>query len=117
LDDLFYASDYINKNTFAEFLQKVVELFETHIPELPLQFIIFTHDDVIFESAIDAVETHAYKLETSTEIKNGKRLIEKTIIGRFYNPDDKEDSLSYYNMNNPFWNLIYELPQNKTKSA
>jgi hypothetical protein len=55
MDDLFYASDFINKHSFSKFIIQVINLFYKYTPNLPLQFVIFTHDDLIFKSAIDSL--------------------------------------------------------------
>ena len=34
IDDLFYGSDFVSKNTFSEFIQKLILLFKKHTPEM-----------------------------------------------------------------------------------
>ncbi|MDD4544544.1 MAG: hypothetical protein PHP27_01795, partial [Bacteroidales bacterium] len=60
MDDLFFASDFISKNSFSSFLKKIIHLFYKYTPEMPFQFILFTHDDLIFRSALDAVDYFNY---------------------------------------------------------
>ena len=52
LDDIFYASDFENRATIESFLKEIFKAFKTYTPDLPLQLILFTHDQLIFESAI-----------------------------------------------------------------
>ena len=112
IDDIFFASDFISKNSFAEFLQKVIRLFYKQTPEMPLQIILFTHDDLIFRSAIDAVES--FNIESEEEEicdENRQPLIEKTMIGRFFNPIDKDPHPSVLPNNDRYWNLLYCVPK------
>src|SRR5690606_27010204 len=52
LDDIFYASDFENRATVETFIEALFKMFEDFTPDLPLQLILFTHDQLIFESAI-----------------------------------------------------------------
>lgn len=52
LDDIFYASDFENRATVEIFIEALFKMFEDFTPDLPLQLILFTHDQLIFESAI-----------------------------------------------------------------
>lgn len=52
LDDIFYASDFENRATVENFIEVLFKMFEDFTPDLPLQLILFTHDQLIFESAI-----------------------------------------------------------------
>lgn len=56
LDDVFYASDFENRTSVEMFLKQVFYAFKTYTPHLPLQLILFTHDQLIFESAIKVVK-------------------------------------------------------------
>jgi predicted nucleic acid-binding Zn-ribbon protein len=56
LDDVFYASDFENKTSIESFLKQVFNAFKTYTPDLPLQLILFTHDQLIFESAIKVIK-------------------------------------------------------------
>ena len=56
LDDVFYASDFENRTSVEMFLKQVFNAFKTYTPDLPLQLILFTHDQLIFESAIKVVK-------------------------------------------------------------
>ncbi len=57
LDDIFYASDFENRATIEEFIIKLFELFKEFTPDKELQLILFTHDQLIFESIIKASMT------------------------------------------------------------
>ncbi len=54
LDDIFYASDFENRTTIESFIGKLFAIFKEYSPEIPLQLIIFTHDQLIFESCLKA---------------------------------------------------------------
>ena len=56
LDDVFYASDFENRTSIEMFLKQIFKAFKTFTPDLPLQLILFTHDQLIFESAIKIVK-------------------------------------------------------------
>ncbi|MBU1098676.1 MAG: hypothetical protein KKB34_19545 [Bacteroidetes bacterium] len=54
LDDIFYASDFENRVTVEKFIKALFRIFFHYTPDLPLQLILFTHDQLIFESAMKA---------------------------------------------------------------
>lgn len=96
IDDLFYGSDYVSKNTFSDFIQKIIRLYEKHTPHMPLQIILFTHDDFIYKSAIEGIE--------NLSMENEKRYLNNTIISRMFAVDDKEVAET---SDFKYWNLIY----------
>lgn len=106
MDDLFFASDFISKNSFSLFLQKIIALFYKYTPDMPLQFILFTHDDLIFRSALDAVDDFCLKIGA----ENSKRLGDKTFLARMFSLDDKGNPETM-NDGRKYWNLIYTLPK------
>lgn len=55
LDDVFYASDFENRSTVERFIKKLFDLFKKHTENIPLQLVLFTHDQQIFESTIKVV--------------------------------------------------------------
>jgi len=55
LDDIFYASDFENRATVERFIKELFEIFNRYTPSLELQLILFTHDQLIFESAVKAI--------------------------------------------------------------
>jgi len=121
LDDIFYASDYLNKTTFINFLNRLIQLFKKHTPELPLQFILFTHDDMIFQSALDAIEMHNDK-ELTEQLKKEKFFItpeseiilkERTIFARLFKAEDKDDNPSVLHDDSKYWNMLYKLSEVK----
>ena len=61
LDDIFYASDFENRATIERFIKELFDIFKKYTPDLELQLILFTHDQLIFESAIKA--TAAMKID------------------------------------------------------
>lgn len=112
MDDLFYASDFVSKHRFSKFITKVIELFYKYTPELPLQFILFTHDDLIFRNAIDALNRNAIAIEIENiNEENRQPLLKRTIIGRIFNPLDKNNlSKTIIGDEKSIYNLLYELP-------
>ena len=113
IDDIFFASDFISKNSFAEFLQKVIQLFYKQTPDMPLQIILFTHDDLIFRSAIDAIDNVSFENQEEDFCDDNKYpLSEKTIIGRFFDPKDKDPITSMFDRGEEYWNLLYCIPKN-----
>jgi tRNA U34 5-methylaminomethyl-2-thiouridine-forming methyltransferase MnmC len=88
LDDIFYASDFENRTTVEHFLKHIFKAFKEYTPEMPLQLILFTHDQLIFESAIKVVK----------EIEGSDIGFAK--LFPYTEADDKGD----------FKNLIYKFP-------
>lgn len=105
MDDLFAGSDFVSKNSFSVFLMKVIELFYKHTPDLPFQFILFTHDDLIFRSAIDAIDHFKVKENDELCSENKIPLNERTEIGRIFNIDQKDDQ------DGNFVDALYRLPK------
>jgi hypothetical protein len=103
MDDLFFASDFISKNSFSDFIKKIIHLFYKYTPEIPLQMILFTHDDIIFRSSIDAI----YEFKDD----NCEDLVNNTILARMFNVSDKDEKPKTFNDNNQYWSLLYELPK------
>jgi hypothetical protein len=84
LDDVFYASDFEHRATIERFIKRLFELFQKHTPNIPLQLILFTHDQMIFESAISATYQNEissiqfaklFPYQDSNEIEGYKNLI------------------------------------------
>jgi len=88
LDDVFYASDFENRTTIEEFVIKLFELFKEFTPAKELQLILFTHDQLIFESIIKA-----------TSIKN----IENILFAKLFRYEEAE-------LEGDYLNLVYRLP-------
>lgn len=105
VDDIFSSSDYENRNKFAKFVKKVIELFDKYSKDLPLQLIIFTHDSLIFRSTMDAI----YKM--------GSPYISQTKFGRLFVPEDKDENVSFDCDGNKFWNLVLFINDNSVVKA
>jgi len=114
LDDIFYASDYNSKNTFRKFLLNVINIFRKFNSEMPFQFILFTHDELVFDSALDAI----------AEFENGKTQLPKeqiedaewktsiqnrTIFARLFSAIDLEQ-IPTESQYGAFWDLSYKIP-------
>lgn len=100
-DDVFYASDYKNRNQVVKFISKIHKahnLIFTGPNAMPLQFICFTHDELI----IDAFHTASREKE-NPEMKD-------TIFGRLFHFEevDKKTDLQKIG-DNEFINLYYKL--------
>ncbi|SIS86045.1 hypothetical protein SAMN05421766_104441 [Zobellia uliginosa] len=65
LDDIFYASDFENRATVETFIEALFKMFGDFTPELPLQLILFTHDQLIFESAVKVLSEKRSKHDTA----------------------------------------------------
>ena len=108
IDDIFYSSDFVNKHTFAEFIINVIKLFTKHTPDMPLQFILLTHDDLIFKCAIDGLSYFDVQAQNEEML-----ILDKTLIGRYFSPTDKDKTPSkIVETDKLYWNLLYKLPQN-----
>jgi hypothetical protein len=59
LDDIFYASDFENRTNIEGFLENVFKIFERFTPDMPVQLIMFTHDQLIFESVLQVTPQSA----------------------------------------------------------
>lgn len=110
MDDLFFASDFISKNSFSIFFQKIIELFYKYTPDMPLQFILFTHDDLIFRSALDAIDDYSIIAISDLHNENKMSLSDKTFITRMFDIKDK-DSPAISNEGTKYWELLYKLPK------
>lgn len=59
LDDVFYSSDFSNRENVCFFIREIFELYNEKIKPktgLPLQIIFFTHDEVVLEAAVNGME-------------------------------------------------------------
>jgi hypothetical protein len=111
MDDLFFASDFISKNSFSIFFQKIIELFYKYTPDMPLQFILFTHDDLIFRSALDAIDDYSNEPISNLHNENNMSLIDKTFVARMFEIKDKDSSPVISNDGTKYWELLYKLPK------
>jgi hypothetical protein len=84
LDDIFYASDFENKTTIEQFLKEMFTLFDKYTPKMPLQLILFTHDQQIFESAIKVTRQNGFKLSYAKLFPPGDAKIEGDYLNLVY---------------------------------
>ena len=112
-DDIFYAADYQSRTTIQLFLVKIISLFKTFTPDLPLQIIFFTNDELVFDCAKKSILEYPDLLDNE-EVKNkGGNLaeewqvpmIERTIFARLFPPNEKEEKPS--GSEDKFWDLLY----------
>lgn len=102
-DDVFYASDYKNREQLSFFIEKLYEVSEKYIPSNKLQVIFFTHDELILEIFHQAMKSR-----------------NDIIYGRLYDCDyllnEKYDrSIKFGGKNYDFKNLYVELFKYKQK--
>uniref|UniRef100_UPI00404B47BF hypothetical protein n=1 Tax=Gelidibacter sp. TaxID=2018083 RepID=UPI00404B47BF len=108
---VFFASDFISKNSFSIFLQKIIGLFYKYTPDMPLQFILFSHDDLIFRSALDAIDDFNLKSTNLNYCAENKiSLNKKTFLARMFSLKDRDLPETMDN-GTKYWNLIYTLPK------
>ncbi len=94
LDDVFYASDFIKRASIEKFLEQMIKTF-AEFSDLPLQLILFTHDELIFDSAMHAIR----KLKIESD----------TIFAKLL-PFDDSESKQFYS------ELTYRIPTNIPKN-
>lgn len=109
IDDIFYSSDFTSKITFSQFLQNVIKLFHEQTPDMPLQLILFTHDDLIFRSSVDGINYFVSPKKRSP-LEPEKPLSSNFFIGRMFKPEDKDAFPSTDSEGNKYWNLLYTIP-------
>lgn len=114
LDDVFYASDYNSKTTFREFILTILNLFRMFNSEMPLQLILFTHDELVFDSTLDAIgEFESLKSElpssqlVDTQWKNP--IEHRTAFARLFPANDVETTVTQSEFGN-YWDLTYKIP-------
>ena len=112
LDDVFYASDYNSKITFHEFIIKILNIFQKFNSNMPLQLILFTHDELVFDSAIEAFAEFEYQNVSSSENEN-KQLVNqiqsRTIFARLFSAKEMDATITESSFGN-FWDLTYKIP-------
>lgn len=112
LDDVFYASDYNSKTTFRQFITTVLSIFRKFNSEMPLQFILFTHDELVFDSALDAIAEFELQKAEIIEDENSdwkSPIQDRTVFARLFSARDIEPTTT----ESPFgkyWDLIYKIP-------
>lgn len=114
LDDVFYASDYNSKTTFRQFILTILDLFRRFNSEMPLQLILFTHDELVFDSALDAIlefETLKTELQpTQLMDKQWTTPIEhRTAFARLFSAKEIERTAAKSEFGN-YWDLTYKIP-------
>ena len=116
LDDEFFASDITNRAEFEEYFKQIILAFRDITPEMPLQFILFTHDELVFESAREAV----LGIDEESYRKNGKPLdeywkcplINNTKFARLFPYSQKEKTHKTMRDGSKYWNLLFEFGNN-----
>ena len=78
---------------------------------MPLQFIIFSHDDLIFRSGLDAVNEFSLKEDELNYCEENKlSLNQKTLLARMFGVEDR-DLPETMDDGTKYWNLIYTIPK------
>ena len=114
LDDVFYASDYNSKTTFRQFILTILDLFRRFNSEMPLQLILFTHDELVFDSALDAIlEFETLKTELQPTQLIDKQWItpieQRTAFARLFPAKDVDRTATKSEFGN-YWDLTYKIP-------
>lgn len=114
LDDVFYASDYNSKTSFRQFILTILDLFRRFNGEMPLQFILFTHDELVFDSALDAIsEFERFKTELQPsqliDAQWNNPIEHRTAFARLFPAKDVEPSVTQSELGD-YWDLTYKIP-------
>lgn len=97
LDDIFNSSDYASKSTFRGFLVKLLSIFRKFNGDMPLQFILLTHDELIFDCAIDAISEFDHLARDKSESKHiywQSSIQSQTVFARLFAPQECDDEVS-----------------------
>ncbi|MBL0030898.1 MAG: hypothetical protein IPP27_01520 [Bacteroidetes bacterium] len=81
---------------------------------MPLQFILFTHDELVFDSALDAIGEFELLKETlpSEQIEDpqwASPIEHRTAFARLFPAKDIEPSVTQSELGN-YWDLTYKIP-------
>jgi len=112
LDDVFYASDYNSKTTFRKFILTVLSIFRKFNGEMPFQFILFTHDELVFDSALDAIgefEQEKFERLQNENIEWKIPIQNRTVFARLFSATDVDPSPVESSFGK-FWDLTYKIP-------
>lgn len=88
LDDVFYASDFEKRTTIIDFIKNLINVFKVYSNQ-ELQLILFTHDELIFDSVMSAF----YEMGNEND----------TVFSKLLPFQDAEP-------NNNFFELTYRMP-------
>jgi hypothetical protein len=114
LDDVFYASDYSSKTTFKQFIKTILGIFRKYNSEMPLQLILFSHDELVFDSALDAFA----EFETLKAVLPSNPILDaqwmnpiehRTIFARLFSSKDVEETPTESEFGK-YWDLTYKIP-------
>ncbi|MGD2086039.1 MAG: AAA family ATPase [Candidatus Aminicenantes bacterium] len=116
LDDVFFASDIANRAEFEKYFSSIVYMYRKFTPGLPLQIILFTHDELIFESAKEALanawdEDNELNKKENEETKTEdywESIYEKTKFARLFPSSERDKSYQETVDGEKYWNLLYE---------
>jgi hypothetical protein len=89
IDDIFHSSDFEKRLLVEEFISKFFDLYSKYCSEMPIQLILFTHDELIFDCILNKL------------IQKG--LADNTIFARLISHNDSEDKEDYKE-------LLYKIP-------
>jgi energy-coupling factor transporter ATP-binding protein EcfA2 len=113
LDDVFYASDYNSKTTFKQFLVTVLNIFRQFNSEMPLQLILFTHDELVFDAALEAIAEFEFQksetIEQYADVQWSTSIQNRTVFARLFSAKELEPTVTQSSLGN-YWDLTYRIP-------
>jgi hypothetical protein len=91
----------------------VLSIFRKFNGEMPLQFILFTHDELVFDSALDAISEFEIQTKATTQQYENSEwenpIQNRTVFARLFSAKDVESKTT----ESPFgkyWDLTYKIP-------
>jgi hypothetical protein len=118
LDDEFFAADIINRSRAVEYIKNIILSFRSITPELPFQFILFTHDELVYDCAKEAINQAWVKISELNGIDNEEidkdwkiDLNRKMLFSRLFPATDSEESPTISIFGDKYWNLLINLDE------
>jgi hypothetical protein len=121
IDDEILGADSSNRFEAVAFFERLLIEFRKRTPELPLQLIVFTQDEFLFDCIREGIDRAADAIEQQNgeDAMKGlafdaswkKRLSDQTLFGRLFPPDDLEESPRQGVLSTDrYWCLVNEFP-------
>lgn len=95
LDDVFYASDYYNRELISVFIEELNDSYQNVFPDKKMQLICFTHDDLV----LDAIRTAMEDNNKMDDVIFGRLFDYKTVLkDPYFGLEAVENGESYCNL-------------------